>query len=95
MYFDERREDEVHFEREQEQFTFHPKIHPYRGDGKEKIMEIKNVDKVLVRMKEARELKEEKKYIIQKGWNNSRSTDYSCSRNSKFSCEPNKENDCE
>jgi hypothetical protein len=57
-------------------------------------MEIKNVDKVLIRMKEARELKEEKKYIIQKGWNNSRSADHGCTLNTKLpSFDPNKENE--
>lgn len=33
-------------------------------------MQIKNADKVLVRMKEARKQKEEKEIIMQKGWSN-------------------------
>lgn len=33
-------------------------------------MYIRNADKMLVRMKEARKLKEEKENILQKGWSN-------------------------
>lgn len=54
-YQEEKTFDQIKYEREKSEFTFHPKVHPYKGQAKvEKGPKIKNIEKVLLRMKEAR-----------------------------------------
>lgn len=47
--------DEISFEKNRSEFTFKPKVNEYKTT---KNKEIKNAEKVVLRMKEARELKQ-------------------------------------
>lgn len=59
--------DELKYQRNRDDYTFNPKIHPLRSNSQER-KKIPNLEKTVFRMKEARELKQQQENLINKGW---------------------------
>lgn len=66
--------DEIKFRKNIEDYTFTPKIHMYRSDSHEKLKQVKNVDKMVLRMKEGRQIRQQKENALCKGWTACEST---------------------